>query len=404
MGDNKKNNILKKLQLCLIILMFLTLCFIEKGEAAVLTEKNNSLVEENKIIFTDGTKEYVYTLKELKLIRIKKEENYGLSRMRNDIVYCSDPSWLSYKLYILAQKVYCPAVDAHFYQDEDGKIQIEPEKEGKELDLGGLISKLGNPWSYQEVYFLPIKTISPQVCSENLKEKLPNNLWAQYTTKLVDIPNRTENVRLASKMLDGVIIGPGKSFSFNESVGPRIKERGYRPAKIVVAGKFQDGVGGGVCQVSSTLYNTLLLSGLEIKERYNHSLRIAYVGLGRDATVVYGCKDLKFYNQTPHYLILRTKLEGLRLTISIYGSDAFPFKEIMVRTKTLKVYQPTRKYVVNELLNEESKVIKRGRKGYLVETSRDFMQEEGKITEVVSRDYYAPTSTIVAIKAKNKKT
>lgn len=396
----QKNNIQKKLQLLVVLFMFFSISFLNKGEAVALSEKNNDLEENSRIIFTDGTKEYTYTLKELKLIKVNKENNYGLGRIERDVVYCTDPSWLSYELYLLAQKVDCPPIDARFYRDEEGDIQIAEEKVGKELDLGKLITKLANPWIYQEVHILPIKAVSPAVSSVSLEEKIPINLWAQYTTKLADIPDRTENVRLASKMLDGVLIEPGQPFSFNEMVGPRVQERGYRPAKIVVAGKFQDGVGGGVCQVSSTLYNTLLLAGLEIKERYNHSLPIAYVGLGRDATVVYGNKDLKFYNQTPYYLMLRTKLEGLHLTISLYGSVKFPYKDIFIRTKTLKVYQPKTKYIVNQSLNEESKVLKKGRKGYSVETYRDFVQEDGKISEFVSRDYYAPTTTVVTVKNK----
>lgn len=120
---------------------------------------------------------------------------------------------------------------------------------------------------------------------------------ASYTTSFdASNTNRSTNVRLATKAINGKIVKPGKTFSFNGTVGERTAAKGYKPAIIFVGGKQETGLGGGVCQVSSTLFNAVLMSNLEIADRHCHSAPISYVPLGRDATVAYGSKDFKFTN------------------------------------------------------------------------------------------------------------
>lgn len=362
------------------------------GTVALASERERSAP--NTIVFSDGCNRYEYSLAELALIREREVE----ATAPEDTVRCLDPSYLSYQLYKLAEKVSIPARDARLYLDEQGRLQIEPEQEGRELDLSLLITKLANPGLYQKVYELPFKKILPEVTSQYIEERLPVNLWSEYSTTLVDNPDRTENVRVASKQLDGLVIPPGQEFSFNEAVGPRIKEKGYREAKVIVGGRFEPGLGGGVCQVSSTLYNTLLLAGIEIKERHNHSVRIAYVPLGRDATVVYGAKDLKFINNTDSYLLLRTRLVGLELTISLYGARK-PCNSVGLETKVIKTL-PFREVMVKGDLptGQERKVIEKGQHGYLVETYRIWTYEKEKKRELISRDYYAPVHMLVAVR------
>ena len=363
-----------------------------EGIVALASERETSVPQ--TMVFSDGCNQYEYTLAELALMRDREVEETS----PEDTVRCLDPSYLSYQLYKLAEKVSIPAQDARLYLDEHGRLQIEPEQEGKELDLSLLITKLANPGLYQRVYELPFKKILPEVTSQYIEERLPVNLWSQFTTTLVDNPARTENVRVASKQLDGIVISPGQEFSFNEVVGPRIKEKGYREAKVIVGGRFEPGLGGGVCQVSSTLYNTLLLAGMEIKERHNHSVRIAYAPLGRDATVVYGSKDLKFINNTDSFILLRTRLVGLELTISLYGARK-TLKSVEMETKVIKTF-PFREIVVKSDLpaGQERKVMEKGQPGFLVETYRILAYEKEKKRELISRDYYAPVHMLVAVR------
>lgn len=143
---------------------------------------------------------------------------------------------------------------------------------------------------------------------------------AQYTTYFDSSQvNRTENILLAAKALDGKLCAPGERFSFNESVGQRTAEAGYKEALIIEGNTFTLGLGGGVCQVSSTLYNAVILAELEILERHPHSLPVSYVPAGQDATVAFPVLDFKFRNSTDAYLLIRSFVEGNTLTFQLYA-------------------------------------------------------------------------------------
>jgi len=142
---------------------------------------------------------------------------------------------------------------------------------------------------------------------------------AQYSTHFDSTQvNRTENIRLAAKALDGKLLAPGERFSFNGSVGERTNEAGYKEALIIEGNTFIPGLGGGVCQVSSTLYNAVLLAQLEILERHRHTLPITYVPPGQDATVAYPVLDFKFRNSTDAYLLIRSFVDENTLTFQLY--------------------------------------------------------------------------------------
>ena len=348
----------------------------------------------DRIIFTDGSREYPYTLEELALVRMGRQEEDGLSW---NFITCTDPALLSYKLFLLSLKINTPPVEAAFYLDEQDNIQVRPHQEGRQLDLGLLITSLGNPGIYREVYPLPIKRLIPNVTAEKIIDQAPTHLWAEYTTRLADIPDRTENVRVASGKLHGLLIAPGAEVSFNDIVGPREPEKGYRAAPIIVGGKFEPGLGGGVCQVSSTFYNAILLAGLKITERHSHSVRIAYVPSGRDATVVYGQKDLKFANTYGGYLLIKTKLVGLDLTISLYGSPNKAYDAVEVFTEVIKTIPPPIKEVFDDSLEPgEKKIIEKGSSGYITKTFRAFIAGGNRTIEPIGQDYYAPVYTIIA--------
>lgn len=142
---------------------------------------------------------------------------------------------------------------------------------------------------------------------------------AQYSTRFdPTLANRTENIRLAAKALDGKLLAPGERFSFNNSVGERIAQAGYKEALIIEGNTYMPGLGGGVCQVSSTLYNVVLRAHLEVIERHPHSLPVNYVPPGKDATVSYPILDFKFRNSTDAYLLIRSSVVGNILTFQFY--------------------------------------------------------------------------------------
>jgi vancomycin resistance protein YoaR len=353
--------------------------------SAILSPSNTyAAIEDEKIILIDQDKQYEYKLKDFSLLIIN-----------GNLLYCYDPHYLRYQLEKLKQELSKPPVDARIILNENKEPEIVAEIEGRELDTESLLVQLSNRSIYRESIILPFKKIVPDLMAEELADSIPTDLWSQYSTTMANYADRTENIKLAAKMIDGIIIAPGQEFSFNNTVGSREIENGYRPAKIIEGGSFVLGVGGGVCQVSSTLYNAVLLAGLTIKERHNHSISIAYVPLGRDATVVYQVKDLKFINNTPGYILLRTKVEGLSLTVSIYGAGEKPFDKIEIKNKIIKTYPYNKIYKKNKSTTTPT-MTRKGQNGYLVVTWRTVTKKGQLYTEFISKDYFAPVNAIVS--------
>lgn len=144
-----------------------------------------------------------------------------------------------------------------------------------------------------------------------------------FSTKIVDNTEaRLKNIQIANQTLNKTIVQSGDVFSFNETIGPRTAERGYQEAAIIVKEEKEMGIGGGVCQVSSTLYNAALAAGLEVVERHQHSAEVGYIELGKDATVSYGSCDLKFRNTMPYPIKFQAGL----------GKDTESIKIIVIKS------------------------------------------------------------------------
>jgi len=142
----------------------------------------------------------------------------------------------------------------------------------------------------------------------------------ECTSKFTAKPkSRNENIRLASKSLKGVVVQPGEVFSYNDTIGPTNKANGYQRAQIFVAGKKSYGYGGGVCQVSSTLFGAAESAGMEIVERHKHSLPVTYVPKGKDAATSHGSKDFRFKNTLPHPVTIEAGVSETSVTIKILG-------------------------------------------------------------------------------------
>lgn len=222
-----------------------------------------------------------------------------------------------------------------------------------------------------------------------------------YTIYSRSTEERKNNIRLAARAINKSFINAGAEFSFNNIVGKRTEKRGYKKAKIIVGGKFEDGVGGGVCQVSTTLYNAVLLSGLKITEYHPHTLPVGYVAPSFDAMVNSGNADLKFVNTTRYPIIIAAEADGEKLTVSVWG---VPQKEVYVRKSVFieSVEAPKEEEILDEngeypeLYEGESKVVsfsKNGYKseGYLIKTLN------GKQTEIkrIRKDCYAAQRGVI---------
>ena len=224
-----------------------------------------------------------------------------------------------------------------------------------------------------------------------------------YTTYYSSKEERKHNIKLASSSINDYFLDVGEEFSFNRTVGKRTEKRGYKKAVIILNGRYAEGVGGGVCQVSTTLYNAVLLSGLKVTEWHAHSLPVGYVAPSFDAMVNSGSADLRFVNNTSLPIVIKSSADDGVLKIEIYG-ERTRIKYIR-KSVVLEEISPPEDQVIEDYLNEfpellkgEQKVISYGKKGiksngYLIK------QIGGKEVSVklIRKDIYQPQAGKIVI-------
>lgn len=255
--------------------------------------------------------------------------------------------------------------------------------------------------SHQEEYSIPLKVLYPNVTTNQIgDDAFPDQLSKFSTSFSSSNYSRSTNISLAAQKLNGVVIMPGETFSYNQTVGQRTKAAGFKEAPAYLNGQVVQEVGGGICQVSSTLYNAVLYSNLEIVERYNHGFKPSYVKPGLDATVSWGGPDFKFKNNRNYPIRIKTDTSGKVLKIYIYGLktdndytvklDAQYVSNVPYKT----IYQKD-----SSLASGESKVIQNGSNGCKTATYKYLYDSNGTLvsSECISRDTYNPHNQIVAV-------
>ena len=197
-------------------------------------------------------------------------------------------------------EIYKEVQDAYLTENP---ITIHPEVEGIDFDIEEAKKILEND---SEQYEIPLKITKPNVTMEQIgAEAFPNKISFYSTRYDGGDVNRSTNLELACEKINDVIVLPGETFSYNNTLGERSKAAGYKTAKVYENGEVVDGIGGGIRQISSTLYNAVLKANLEIVERRNHQFITSYVEEGRDATVAYGVTDFKFKNSRKYAIKIK---------------------------------------------------------------------------------------------------
>lgn len=290
------------------------------------------------------------------------------------------------------EEVYKKAQDAYIVEEP---FEVHPEAQGVDFDVEAAKEILKED---KEEYVIPLIITEPKVTLDQLGEEAFPDLLGTFTTRYdVSDVDRTTNLQLACQKINGTVVLAGETFSYNEVVGARTVAAGYKNAKVYEAGQVVDGIGGGICQISSTLYNAVLYANLEIVERRNHQFVTSYVPAGRDATVVYGSTDFKFKNTRQYPIrVVATANAGIA-TISIYGikeEEEYTFK---FNTKTISTIPYQTQYIDDSTLPKGSEVVKqKGTNGLITET---YISKylDGKLisTELLSRDTYSAMTRIV---------
>ncbi|WP_440970215.1 VanW family protein [Peribacillus frigoritolerans] len=173
---------------------------------------------------------------------------------------------------------------------------------------------------------VPLLAIHPKVDSEILAEIREKKIGEYRTYFNVNNKNRSNNISLATEAINNYVVFPGEVFSFNQVVGKRSVEKGYLLARVIVKGEFTEGIGGGICQVSSTLFNAIDNAGLQTVQRYSHTRSVPYVPSGRDATVSWYGPDFSFKNKYNQPILIRATIQGGMVSIKVYSSDMINYK------------------------------------------------------------------------------
>ena len=289
-------------------------------------------------------------------------------------------------------EIYKEVQDAYLTENP---ITIHPEVEGVDFDIEEAKKILEND---SEQYEIPLKITKPNVTMEQIgAEAFPNKISSYSTRYDGGDVNRSTNLELACEKINDVIVLPGETFSYNKTLGERSKAAGYKTAKVYENGEVVDGIGGGICQISSTLYNAVLKANLEIVERRNHQFITSYVEEGRDATVAYGVTDFKFKNSRKYAIKIKASASNGVATIEIFGIKEEVEYQISFDTKTISTIPYTVKYIDDNTLKTGTEVVKqKGANGIVTETYL-IKSLNGQVVSntLLSKDTYSAMQRIV---------
>lgn len=296
---------------------------------------------------------------------------------------------------------------------EDDEVRYTPHTDAYRLDLIELVeqvnnwavletSEVGEEWTDEKRSFaaeLPITVIHPDVTLEMLEEEGIDRRIMTFTTDFATSPEgRAHNVTITAEELHDWYLKPGEVFSYSELIAKVEKDHEYREAPVILNGRLVPGIGGGICQVSSTLYQAVLRAGLEIVERRNHSLPVAYLPLGHDATYATDAIDFKFRNSTGKALLIRTEVKDRKVTVKLFGTMPENIR-YDIESLTLKTVEPGVQQAVNPALPVgKTVVVEQGKAGYVVETYRTLVRDGEVVSrERVSKDTYRAQPTLIEV-------
>jgi vancomycin resistance protein YoaR len=284
------------------------------------------------------------------------------------------------------------------FKVENGKTSVVPHVMGRKIDksaLSDIVAELDKQENAEKT--VGIEPIKPEITTEDAYSRLFKDTLAtmrsHFSTGDQNDKNRAENMKIAVSKINGKILAPGDVFSFNGVVGPRTAEGGYQEAHTYVGGKVIDGIGGGICQISSTLYNAVLKSDMQVVERRNHMFTVGYVPKGQDATVSYGTTDFRFKNNTNWPIKVEAYItKDNYVSFALKGTNDTPGKVVSINSQIIKTTPFTTKYIDDPTLPEgKTKVKQTGKDGYVVDTFKTIKQDGKVISQTkLHRSTYSP--------------
>lgn len=354
-------------------------------------KQSNYYIEESNLILTKGNSG----------IQIEKED---FQKMLLEIVQKEDERKIvlpvkynrpkEINIENIHKEIYKEAQNASISKDP---IEVKPHVNG--VDFAILQEEIEQMLQEEkEEYIIPLVITIPEVTLEKLgKEAFPHLLGTFSTTYNIQNENRVTNLELASEKVDGTIVLPGEVFSYNKIVGERTISKGYKEAAVYSGGKVIDGVGGGICQLSSTLYNAVIYANLEITERSNHRFLTSYVTAGRDATVSWGTIDFCFKNTRNYPIKIVSTVKNGVVTTEIYGIKEEVEYEVIIENTLTEVIPYTTNYIKDNTLNEGvEEITQYGSNGATSQTYKILKQNGIVVSKaLLSNDTYSPLESII---------
>lgn len=341
-------------------------------------------VEEDELIITKGKAGVVINTEEL-LKKVKESLNTIDNKEEFLEIPVEQKEPAPIDIDKIHEEVYTEAKDAYYTKNP---FTIYPEVEGIDFDVEAARKLLEEE---KEEYVIKLTITKPKITIDKIgSEAFPDQLGTFTTRYDVSDRDRSTNLVIACQKINGKVVLAGETFSYNKALGPRTAAAGYRNGKIYSGGEVVDGIGGGICQISSTLYNTVLMSNLEIVERRNHQFVTSYVPAGRDATVVYGMTDFKFKNTRKYPVrIVATAKNGIA-TVTMYGIKEENEYTFTFSTKTVASIPFTTKYEEDSSLPVGTEKVKqKGANGLKTETyMTKLLNGKPVSTTLLSRDTY----------------
>lgn len=292
--------------------------------------ESSCYIDDNRLIITKGQAG--------KSIKVEDSANYITKEINNLNVQNNPLELITEDAYpnqidldAVYNEVHKDPVNAYYSQNP---YVVHPSENG--LDFAISLDDAKNLLQEQkDEYVIPLKVLYPSVTTNMIGTEAFPDLLSEFSTKYAaSNKNRTTNLILASKKINGTVLMPGETFSYNKVVGARTIAAGYKEAPIYVSGRVEDGIGGGICQITTTLYNAVLYANLDIVERSNHQFVPSYAGPSRDATVVYGAIDFKFKNNRDYPIKITCSVSGGIANFKIWGLKSDNDYEVQITSRT----------------------------------------------------------------------
>lgn len=380
----------------------------------VLEEKFNKIIKNRKINIYHENNKFVIDYKMLKAHydvdkAVDEAFEYGKEgnllektivrfKLKNDshdikLQFVADTSIVSKEVKNIAKKINFEPVNATITLTSSG-FKVTPDKNGKKVNekkLESLIKEAIKPIGGQEDINAPVDIVEAPVKAEMLSKI--NTKISSFTTKfnLGDV-NRSGNIKIAASYVNGTVVMPGEVYSMNKTLGPRLESKGYKEAPIIINGTHVPGLAGGICQVTTTVYNAALLANFPILERRPHQLRVGYVPAGRDATISGDAIDMKFKNTNKFPIYIKASVNQGSITVTIYGAKENAGQSVEITSEVLEKIPATTEYVNDPTLPKGQTVVEEKPTDGMKSITYRKVYQNGKLikTEIISKDYYKP--------------